>query len=152
MIKTDHRSLRFLLEKHLTIPLHHTWLAKVRGYDYKIVYKKGVENRAVDALSWVQGPEFLTLTLSSVSSNMIHQIKDSWAQHKDCSDLIKALKQRHGPSRFSWNGELLRQKGRLVVGQDEVLRRNILSIFYQSLMREHSGSTTTLERITTLLY
>lgn len=40
MIKTDHRNLKFMLEQKLSTPLHHTWLPKLLGYDYEIVYKK----------------------------------------------------------------------------------------------------------------
>lgn len=53
VIKRDHRILKFLLEQKLSTPLQHTWLAKLLGYNYEIVYKKGANNVAVDALSRV---------------------------------------------------------------------------------------------------
>lgn len=104
VIKNDHKSLKFLLEQHLTTPLQHTWLVKLLGYDYEISYKKGVENRAANALSRVEGPELLTFTLSSVSSEMLNQIKDRWAQDKDSLDLIATLKLSQGSTRFNWDG------------------------------------------------
>lgn len=41
IIRTDHQSLKFLLEQKLTIPLQHKWLTKLLGLDYEIQYKKG---------------------------------------------------------------------------------------------------------------
>lgn len=51
IIKTDHISLKHLLEQRLTHTLQHKILCKLLGLDYVIQYKKGVENRAADALS-----------------------------------------------------------------------------------------------------
>lgn len=68
IIKTDHRSLKFLLEQKLSTPLQHTWLAKLLGYDYEILYRKGAYNKAADALSCVQGTTLFAMALSSVST------------------------------------------------------------------------------------
>lgn len=44
-------SLKFLLEQRLSTLLQQKWLAKLIGFDYELVYKKGVENKVADALS-----------------------------------------------------------------------------------------------------
>ena len=51
IIRTDHQSLRFLLEQRLNTLLQHKCLTKLLGLDYEIQYKKGAENKAADALS-----------------------------------------------------------------------------------------------------
>lgn len=51
MIKTDHQSLRHLLEQKLTHQLQHKALSKFRELDYTIQYKKGKANVVADALS-----------------------------------------------------------------------------------------------------
>jgi RNase H-like domain found in reverse transcriptase len=51
IIKTDHISLKHLLEQRLTHSLQHKGLCKLMGLDYVIHYKKGTKNRAADALS-----------------------------------------------------------------------------------------------------
>ena len=52
-IKTNHRSLKYLLEQRMSSPKQHKWVSKMLGYDYEIIYKKGKENVVVDALSIV---------------------------------------------------------------------------------------------------
>ncbi|GJZ88096.1 transposon ty3-G gag-pol polyprotein [Tanacetum coccineum] len=42
VVKTDHMSLKYLLEQRLTTLAQAQWLPKLLGYDYKIEYKKGV--------------------------------------------------------------------------------------------------------------
>lgn len=53
IIKTDHQSLKLLLEQRMTTFLRQKWLSGLLGYDYSIVYKKRVEKRVVDRLSRV---------------------------------------------------------------------------------------------------
>ena len=40
-VRTDHRSLKYLLEQRITTPVQTRWLPKILGYDYTIEYKKG---------------------------------------------------------------------------------------------------------------
>jgi RNase H-like domain found in reverse transcriptase len=42
VIKTDHFSLKYLLEQRLTYPIQHKGLCKLLGLDYTIQYKKDV--------------------------------------------------------------------------------------------------------------
>ena len=60
-IRTDHKSLKYLLEQHISTMDQQKWLVKLMGYDYEIEYKPGRENVAVDALSRVHG-ELTTIT------------------------------------------------------------------------------------------
>jgi len=54
IINTDHESFKFLLEHKFTSQLQHKSLTKLMGLDYVIQSKKGIENKAADALS--RGP------------------------------------------------------------------------------------------------
>jgi len=44
IIKTDHFSLKYLLEQKWTSAFQNKWLPKLLGYDYEIQYKQGKEN------------------------------------------------------------------------------------------------------------
>jgi hypothetical protein len=51
VVKTDHYSLKYLLDQRLaTIPQHH-WVGKLLGFDFAVEYKSSVSNTVVDALS-----------------------------------------------------------------------------------------------------
>ena len=51
VVKTDHVSLKYLMEQRITTPAQSRWLPKLLGFDYKIEYKSGSLNRGADALS-----------------------------------------------------------------------------------------------------
>ncbi|KAL0561482.1 hypothetical protein IC582_001910 [Cucumis melo] len=51
IVKTDQKSLKFLLEQRAIQPQYQKWVAKLLEYSFKVVYKPGLENRAADALS-----------------------------------------------------------------------------------------------------
>ncbi|TYK00065.1 transposon Tf2-1 polyprotein isoform X1 [Cucumis melo var. makuwa] len=51
IVKTDQRSLKFLLEQHVIQPQDQKWIAKLLGYSFEVVYKPRLENKATDALS-----------------------------------------------------------------------------------------------------
>lgn len=43
VLRTDHQSLKYLLEQRITTLLQQKWFGKLLGLDYKIVYKRGKE-------------------------------------------------------------------------------------------------------------
>ena len=51
VIKTDHQSLKYLLEQRIGTPMQQRWITKLLGYSFLIDYKKGKENVVADALS-----------------------------------------------------------------------------------------------------
>ena len=50
-IRTDHHSLKYFVEQCLSSSQQNKWLAKMLGYDYEIIYKKGKDNQVANALS-----------------------------------------------------------------------------------------------------
>jgi hypothetical protein len=57
VVKTDHYSLKYLLDQRLsTIPQHH-WVGKLLGFDFTVEYKPGHANTVADALSRRDTPE-----------------------------------------------------------------------------------------------
>jgi hypothetical protein len=51
ILRTDQESLKYMNEQRLVQGIQHKLMVKLMGYNYKIEYKKGKENRAADALS-----------------------------------------------------------------------------------------------------
>lgn len=54
MIRTDQRSIKYLLEQRLNTLVQQQWLPKLLEFDYEIQYKQGKNNVAADALARVE--------------------------------------------------------------------------------------------------
>ncbi|GJV35651.1 putative mitochondrial protein [Tanacetum coccineum] len=69
IIKTNHFSLKYLLEQRITTPKQMKWFPKLMGFDYEIMYKGGTENMEANALLKVHGQyEFLKMGVTTLSS------------------------------------------------------------------------------------
>jgi hypothetical protein len=51
VVKTDHYSLKYLLDQRLATILQHHWVGKLLGFDFTVEYKSGATNTVADALS-----------------------------------------------------------------------------------------------------
>ena len=51
IIRTDQQRLRYIHDQKIVEGIQHKLLVKLLGYNYKIEYKKGKDNKAADALS-----------------------------------------------------------------------------------------------------
>nr|GEV27080.1 hypothetical protein [Tanacetum cinerariifolium] len=64
---SSNKLLKYLLDQRITTPTQMKWLPKLMGFDYGVVYEKGSENEAADALSRVEnGSELLQLFVSTL--------------------------------------------------------------------------------------
>ncbi|GJZ17220.1 putative mitochondrial protein [Tanacetum coccineum] len=154
IIKTDHYSLKYLLDQRITTPAQMKWLPKLIGFDYEIVYKKGTENVVVDALSRIHGQiEFLQMDVTALSSELYDKIQKGWNKDSQLKAKIEKLQSNSCTSKhYSWsNGQLLR-KGKLVVSNDETLRNDLTQHFYNGPTGGHSGMQTTTKRMGSLLH
>ncbi|GJS16173.1 retrotransposable element Tf2 [Tanacetum coccineum] len=133
IIKTDHLSLKCLMDLRFTTPTQRKWIQKLMGYDYDIVYKKGSENIPADDLSRIANTsELLQLTCSIVSSELYARIKEGWTKDID----LKALIQR------------LRQDG----SKDAELRQALFRHFHSEGQGRHSRIQATLKRLAAYMY
>ncbi|RVX10301.1 Retrovirus-related Pol polyprotein from transposon 17.6 [Vitis vinifera] len=114
VIKTDHQSLKYLLEQRVTTPTQQAWVAKLMQYDYEIRYKQGKENVAVDALSRIQPAELFVLSTTILNTQLYDLIKESWGVDPELQKIIKAKEaDPFAYPKYSWRGEELRRKGKL---------------------------------------
>lgn len=67
VIKTNHQSLKYLLEQRVGTPAQQRWITKLLGYIFIVEYKQGKENVVADALSRRHGEEISTSSSASKS-------------------------------------------------------------------------------------
>ncbi|KAK1608875.1 hypothetical protein QYE76_032548 [Lolium multiflorum] len=81
IVKTDHYSLKFLLDQRLaTIPQHH-WVGKLLGFDFTVEYKPGRQNIVADALSRREVATGHTCAITGTSFDLFEALRQ--AAHTD---------------------------------------------------------------------
>ena len=102
IIKTDHFSLKYLLEQKFTTVFQSKWLPKLMGYDYEILYRQDKENVVADGLSRLCGAQLLALALSTVISELLASIKESCSQDPSIQQLIQSLFTGQQHPKYVW--------------------------------------------------
>ena len=151
IIKTDQKSLKWLLQQKISTPFQQFWLSKLLGFDYEIQYKQGKENIAADALSRVNGAEILCLAISTVSSDIEILINQSYGFDSHLKQVLETLQQNNGECEgYCLVGQLIKKKNKIIVGPDSQLRLQILRWYHTSPGGGHSGRDATIKRIKTI--
>ncbi|GKE37349.1 ty3-gypsy retrotransposon protein, partial [Tanacetum coccineum] len=111
-------------------------------------------NIVADALSRVEGSaELNSLILSTITSDLLQKVKDSYVQDSGIQEKIKQLIDgTYSGNKYTWEGAILKRKGKVVVGGDEMLRTTIIKHFHADAIGGHSGTNVTGHKIGTLFY
>lgn len=145
-IWTDQKSLSQLTEQRLHTPWQQKVFAKLLGLSYKIVYRKGVGNRAADALS--RQPTDLCAAVSVVQPQWLQTVADSYAHDSHAQSIIaKLLLDDQAVPHFSFRDGLLRYKSRIWVGNDAALQSQLIESLHSSAVGGHSGVPVTYRRL-----
>lgn len=159
--KTDHQSLKFLLEQKLHNSLQYKWLSKLLGLDYEIHYKKGVENKVADGLSRrteaeSSGVHLAVLTgcpsrprlTSAVQPEWVQQIELSYATDATCQQIItQLLLDPTSQPEYQYVNGILKKNNRIVVGSFMKIRRQLIEAMHTSPLGGHSGQNACYHRM-----
>lgn len=153
VIKTDQRSIKYLLEQRLNTPVQQQWLPKLLEFDYEIQYKEGKDNVAADALSRVEGTEILHMAMTVLQCDLLQRIMSCYEQDQVLGDLIVQLQQNpKAKKHYAWSQGILRRKNKIVVPDNLELRNSILDWLHCSSQGGHSGRDVTVQRVKGLFY
>ncbi|KAG6484232.1 hypothetical protein ZIOFF_061027 [Zingiber officinale] len=132
-IRTDHKSLKFILDQCISNIDQQKWIKRLLGYDYEIVYKKGTENTVADALSRLPNQiEFTAISL--VTCKNLENIKKEQKENSAAQALIQNILQNSSPEpHYSWDGEILRYKNRIFLPANSAEKEVIPEEFHCSL-------------------
>ncbi|KAJ0442677.1 putative nucleotidyltransferase, Ribonuclease H [Helianthus annuus] len=146
-IRTDHYTLKFLLEQRITTTEQQRLLLKLMPYDFSITHRAGKENKGADALS--RRPHSSDLFALSVpySSEMVN-IKAGLLSDPYTSNIISQLTaDPTSVPEFSLVGQLLFYKQRMVIPDTADIRRKLLHEAHATPVGGHGGFLKTLKRI-----
>ncbi|KAJ1700090.1 hypothetical protein LUZ63_008602 [Rhynchospora breviuscula] len=155
VIRTDHISLKHLLEQRINTSMQHKSLSKLLGLNYTIEYKKGSNNLVADALSRREGDDcqFSELCLvSEIIPQWVVELQASYAGDEWILKLKDQLKVSQPEHHLSEYQGLLRYKGRICVGQSGNWRKKLIHEFHDSNLGGHSGILVTYKRVKALFH
>ncbi|KAI3753279.1 hypothetical protein L2E82_25328 [Cichorium intybus] len=152
LIRTDHYTLKFLLEQRITTTEQQRLLLKLMPYDFSIVHKAGKENKGADALSRrPHSGELLTLIIPFCVE--VADIKAGLQIDPFTSDLITKL--QTDPSSvpdFSLVDQLLFHHGRMVIPEIHNLKLKLLQETHDTPIGGHGGFLKTYKRLSSRYY
>jgi hypothetical protein len=143
-IRTDHRSLRFLLDQRpMTIPQHH-WTNKLLGYDFVVEYKPGALNVVADALSRRDEPSAVFLALSAPQFSLFDEIRQEINDDSDLSTLWDAIRGGAKPTSWTVVDGLILYNDRVYIGPSPPSKPTLLELAHDT---GHEGVHKTLHRL-----
>lgn len=140
LIFTYQISLTHLNEQRLNTPWQQKVFTKLLGLQYKIIYKKGSDNRVADALS--RRPlQDLSLCVVSVATLLwMNDIVAGYTKDAKAQQLLATLAVLpNAVNNFQLQQGILKYKGRIWLGTNAALQNRIIWTFHDSPVGGHSG-------------
>jgi hypothetical protein len=144
LIRTDHFSLKYLLEQRLTTSPQQHWMSKLMGFDFRVEYKAGKLNRSADALSRRDEDDQSLMAISFPHADILEDIRKETETLPDLLQLRKNIEQGKLGPKWSIHDGLIFFKERIHMLPTSSLIPTILSAIHDMT---HEGNVRTLHRI-----
>lgn len=119
---------------------------------YKILYKKGLDNNAADALSRHVHPDQL-MAISSVKHQWLEAVVLSYHDNAEALKLLSQLAaQPDSVPNYQLVQGIIRYRGRVWLGSSKTTQQNVLHAFHSSPMGGRSSAPATYCRLKRLFY
>ncbi|CAN6166061.1 unnamed protein product [Urochloa humidicola] len=147
-IFTDQRSLVQLSEQRLHTHWQKEVFTKLLGMQYKIVYKKGEDNRVADALSRKPFQESRCAAISQSQPSWLLEVVSGYSGDAATLDILAKLSlDSTAVPNFTLSQGVLRYKGRIWLGNNLVLQQKVIEAMHSSAVGGHSGVPVTYMRL-----
>ncbi|XP_010270820.1 PREDICTED: uncharacterized protein LOC104607029 [Nelumbo nucifera] len=132
VVKTDHYSLKYLLEQRLTTPPQQHWACKLLGFDFRVDHKAGASNRAADALSRREEDTAHLYAVSQPRVTLLEDLRSVLPQSPTWRVLVQEL--QSGTTKPNWtiHEGLVLYKGRVYLPTDCPLIPTILASIHNA--------------------
>jgi hypothetical protein len=125
---------------------------KLLGLNYKLIYKKGLENNVADALSRCPSSEQL-LALSVVQPQWPRDIQDSYYHIPEAQQLLSQLSlNSEDQVPYTLVNGITRYHGKIWLGSNKPFQDKIFAALHDSAVGGHSGAPATYHKIKKLFY
>uniref|UniRef100_A0A0A8XQA2 Uncharacterized protein n=1 Tax=Arundo donax TaxID=35708 RepID=A0A0A8XQA2_ARUDO len=142
LIRTDQRSLAHLNEQRFHTPWQQKVFTKFLGFQYRIIYKKGSDNRVANALSR-RGPDSVqVLAVAMYKPQWLEEVSAGYQNQNESSVQDILAKLAISPSAvplFSLKDGLLRYKNRIWLGSNKSLQHRVMTALHSTALGGHSG-------------
>ena len=158
IIRTDHQSLKYLLDQKLNTALQHKWMTKLMGMDYEIQYKRGTENLVADALSRRQeavgdSPLHSCLAITAVRPVWMEELQKSYEGDDHCQNIMAQLiLDPNAHTDYTMVDGMLRYQGKLYVGSANNIRNQVIQVLHASAIGGHSGQNSCWQKVRSLFH
>lgn len=152
IIRTDHKSLCFLEDQTLHSELQRKAMTRLMGLQFEIIYKKGKENTAADALSRVD--HLMTIqSVSKIQPIWIQEVSNSYATDPNAQTLLAQLA-IHSPNEqgYSLHDGIIRLGSQIWIAENSALRTKLIAALHASALGGHSGIQPTYQRLKRVFY
>jgi hypothetical protein len=145
LIKTDHQSLTYLGEQRLHSDLQKKAMTRLMDLKFKIVYNKGRDNVAADALSRA-GHVMAIQGISEIQPLWILEVLNSYKTDMEAQKLLTQLAV-NSPNQegFSLDKGVIEKDDKIWVGSNSALQTKLIAAFHSSAIRGHSGTQATYQ-------
>jgi hypothetical protein len=145
IIKTDHYSLKLLLDQKLTTVPQHQWVSKLFGFDFSMEYKSGTANVIADALSQHDMESTASLIAPSAPSFRLFDdlCREFDASRELCMVRNAVANRNHGDQWRVING-LVTVRGRVYIPSSSSLAQEAIAGTHGT---SHEGVQKTLHRL-----
>jgi transposase InsO family protein len=150
-IHTDQQALVHLNDQRLHTIWQQKVFTKLLGLRYKVVYKKGVDNGAADALSRRLHSVDHCLALSVVTPSWCADLRAGYDSDVQAKTLLtKLATNATSVPHFSLVDGLIHYKDKIWVGNNQTLQQQLIAQMHSSPIGGHSGIPATVKRIQAL--
>jgi hypothetical protein len=121
---------------------------KLLGLQYRIVYKKSVDNPVADALSRHihEGTEEVQ-SLSQCEPIWLESVVHGYTEDSEASDKLAQMVVCSKIGNYTLHKGLIRHKGRIWLGRNAALQQDILRVLHSSAIGGQSGFHATYNRV-----
>ncbi|WVZ84101.1 LOW QUALITY PROTEIN: hypothetical protein U9M48_031164 [Paspalum notatum var. saurae] len=159
IVRTDHYSLKYLLDQCLSTVPQHQWISKLFRFDFDIEYRPGRLNTMADALSRrdadllllpaegglpAGGADPAACSLSGPSFAFLDELRAATREAPDAQALIRRLQDDELPNPWCLEGGLLLHAARIFMPDHGTLRHQVLQLAHSA---GHEGIQKTLHRL-----